>query len=82
MDNVASLRLSEILADLSRQKRQVSKVLLDGFYDPDSPLSMLLGVHMQVVGEMIWQVGKSTLDRHWTVAVAFYGLLTHLGTTN
>ena len=37
------------------QKRQVSKVLLDGLYDPDSPISKLLGVRMEVVGEIIWQ---------------------------
>ena len=37
------------------QQRQVSKVLLDGLYDPDSPISKLLGVHTEVVGEIIWQ---------------------------
>ena len=44
-----SLRLRE-------QKRQVSKVLLDGLYDPDSPISKLLGVHTEVMGETIWQM--------------------------
>ena len=37
------------------QQRQVSKVLLDGLYDPDSPISKLLGVHIEVMGEIIWQ---------------------------
>ena len=30
-------------------------MLLDGLYDPDSPISKLLGVRMEVVGEIIWQ---------------------------
>jgi len=37
------------------QKRQVSKVLLDGLYDPDSPINKLLGVRKEVVGEIIWK---------------------------
>ena len=37
------------------QKRQVSKVLLDGLYDPDSPFSKVLGVRTEVIGEIIWQ---------------------------
>ena len=37
------------------QQREVSKVLLDGLYDSDSPLSNLLGVRTEVVGEIIWQ---------------------------
>jgi len=37
------------------QQRQVSKVLVDGLYDPDSPISKLLGVRMEVMGEIIWQ---------------------------
>jgi len=40
---------------IRKQQRQVSKVLLDGLYDPDSPISKLLGVRMEVVGEIIWQ---------------------------
>jgi len=40
---------------IRKQQRQVSKVLLDGLYDPDSPISKLLGVHTEVVGEIIWQ---------------------------
>merc|ERR1712183_519021 len=40
---------------IREQQRQVSKVLLDGLYDPDSPISKLLGVHTEVVGEIIWQ---------------------------
>ena len=43
------------------QQRQVSKVLLDGLYDPDSPISKLLGVHTEVLGEIIWQM----LARNW-----------------
>ena len=41
---------------VNEQKRQVSKVLLDGLYDPHSPLSMLLGVRNEIMGEIIWQV--------------------------
>ena len=41
---------------INEQKRQVSKVLLDGLYDPHSPLSMLLGVRTEIMGEIIWQV--------------------------
>jgi len=37
------------------QKRQVSKVLLDGLYDPDSPINKLLGVRTEIVGEIIWK---------------------------
>ena len=40
---------------LREQQRQVSRVLLDGLYDPDSPISKLLGVRREVVGEIIWQ---------------------------
>merc|ERR1712130_881723 len=40
---------------IREQQRQVSKVLLDGLYDPDSPISKLLGVHLEVVGEIIWK---------------------------
>ena len=40
---------------IMEQQRQVSKVLLDGLYDPDSPFSKLLGVRTEVVGEIIWQ---------------------------
>ena len=46
------LRLNRLIRE---QQRQVSKVLLDGLYDPDSPISKLLGVHTEVVGEIIWQ---------------------------
>ena len=46
---------------IREQKRQVSKVLLDGLYDPDSPISKLLGVHTEVMGEIIWQM----LARNW-----------------
>ena len=40
---------------MKEQQRQVSKVLLDGLHDPDSPISKLLGVRTEVVGEIIWQ---------------------------
>ena len=40
----------------------MSKVLLDGLYDPDSPLSKLLGVRTEVMGEIIWQ---KMLTRNW-----------------
>ena len=43
------------------QRRQVSKVLLDGLYDPDCPLSMLLGVRTEIVGEIVWRM----LARNW-----------------
>ena len=43
------------IRSIREQQRQVSKVLLDGLYDPDSPISKLLGVHTEVVGEIIWQ---------------------------
>ena len=33
----------------------MSKVFLDGLYDPDSPFSKLLGVRTEVLGEIIWQ---------------------------
>ena len=29
--------------------------MLDGLYDPDSPISNLLGVRTEVVGEIIWK---------------------------
>ena len=48
-------KCSDPLRLIREQKRQVSKVLLDGLYDPDSPISKLLGVRMEVVGEIIWQ---------------------------
>ena len=40
---------------IREQQRQVSKVLLDGLYDSDSPISKLLGIRTEVVGEIIWQ---------------------------
>ena len=46
------LRLNRLIRE---QQRQVSKVLLDGLYDPDSPIFKLLGVRTEVVGEIIWQ---------------------------
>ena len=40
---------------MRKQQRQVSKVLLDGLYDSDSPISKLLGIRREVVGEIIWR---------------------------
>jgi len=48
-------KYSDPLRLIREQQRQVSKVLLDGLYDPDSPISKLLGVRTEVVGEIIWQ---------------------------
>ena len=56
---------SEPAARLMReQKRQVTKVLLDGLYDPDSLLNMLLGVRTEVVGEIVW---KKMLAWNWKI---------------
>ena len=46
---------SKFLRLIKEQQRQVWKVLQDGLYDPDSPISKLLGVHTEVMGEIIWQ---------------------------
>ena len=48
---------------IREQQRQVSKVLLDGLYDPDSPISKLLGVRTEVMGEIIWQ----KLVQNWQI---------------
>ena len=52
---------------IREQQRQVSKVLLDGLYDPNSPLFMLLGVRTEVVGEIIWKVDptRSISESQW-----------------
>merc|ERR1719273_358485 len=52
---------------IREQQRQVSKVLLDGLYDSDSPLFMLLGVRTEVVGEIIWKVDptRSISESQW-----------------
>ena len=42
----------------------MSKVLLDGLHDPDSPLSMLLGVRNDVFGEIVW---KKMLAWNWKI---------------
>ena len=49
---------------IREQQRQVSKVLLDGLYDPDSPIYKLLGVRTEVVGEIIWQ---KMLVENWQI---------------
>ena len=39
-----------------QQQRQVSKVLLDGLYDPDSDLSKLHdGLRQDIMGGIIWK---------------------------
>ena len=38
---------------IREQQRQVSKVLLDGLYDPDSPLTIILGDHHVFMKE-VW----------------------------
>ena len=38
---------------IREQKQQVSKVLLDGLYDPDCPLHLLLGAR-RVLMEEVW----------------------------
>ena len=63
------LEIQTVIARLKirEQQRQVSKVLLDGLYDPDSPLFMLLGVRTEVVGEIIWKVDptRSISESQW-----------------
>ena len=39
---------------IKEQKREVSKVLLDGLYDPKSNLSILLGAH-HLVMQSVWK---------------------------
>ena len=43
---------------IREQKRQVSKVLLDGLYDPDCPLHLLLGDHHVFFKEVWIELGK------------------------
>ena len=45
-----------------QQRRRVSKVLLDGLYDSDSPLSKLVGPRREIMGEIIWE---KMLVRKW-----------------
>ena len=55
----------DILSRLIReQKRQVSKVLLDGLHDPNSPLSKLRGVRREIIGEIIWE---KMLVKNWQI---------------
>ena len=55
---------------IKEQQRQVSKVLLDGLYDPKSNLSILLGAHhlvMQSVWKELiksWQLFPNANDGH------------------
>ena len=55
---------SDPLRLIREQQRQVSKVLLDGLYDSDSPISKLLGVRTEVMGEIIWQ---KLLVENWEI---------------
>ena len=55
---------SDPLRLIRDQKRQVSKVLLDGLYDSDSPISKLLGVRRVVIGEIMW---KRMLAWNWQI---------------
>ena len=63
------MEIQTVIARLKirEQQRQVSKVLLDGLYDSDSPLFMLLGVRTEVVGEIIWKVDltRSISESQW-----------------
>ena len=43
---------------IREQKQQVSKVLLDGLYDPDCPLHLLLGAHHVFMKEVWLELGK------------------------
>ena len=55
----------DILSRLIReQKRQVSKVLLDGLHDLNSPLSKLRGVRREIIGEIIWE---KMLVKNWQI---------------
>ena len=47
---------------IREQQRQVSKVLLDGLYDPDNPMSMLLGDH-HLVMKRVWH----KLVKNWQI---------------
>ena len=38
---------------IREQQRQVSKVLLDGLYDPDCPLHLLLGARRDLM-DKVW----------------------------
>ena len=54
---------TNLLRLIREQQRQVSKVLLDGLYDFDSPISILLGDH-HVVMEKVWQ---EMLVKNWQI---------------
>ena len=43
---------------IQEQKQQVSKVLLDGLYDPDCPLHVLFGAHHVFMKEVWLELGK------------------------
>jgi len=44
-----------VLNNYRLQKAKVSKVLLEGLFDQDSPLSLLRGVCNDVVKDIIWK---------------------------
>ena len=45
----------------------MSKVLLEGLYDSDSPISKLRGVHTEVLGEIIWQKMLASSNYNWQI---------------
>ena len=49
---------------IREQQREVSKVLLDGLYDSDSPISKLFGIRTEVMGEIVW---KKMLVENWQI---------------
>ena len=56
---------------MRKQQRQTSNVLLDGLYDPDSPIFKLLGFCREEMGEIIWQklMKNWQIDEHWSVDI-------------
>ena len=61
---IHNCKFSDLDRLIRAQQRKVSKVLLDGLYDSDSPISKLLGVHTEVMGEIIWQ---KMLANNWQI---------------
>ena len=71
-------KFHEYLRLLREQQRQVSKVLLDGLYEPNSPISKLLGVRREVVGEIIWR----KLVGNWQIFPRNLRMCVHLPVRN
>ena len=61
--NCCDCKFSDPLRLIREQQRQVSKVLLDGLHDPDSPLFKLLSTRTEVMGEIVWQ----KLVQNWQI---------------